>query len=264
MTYDRVCITVMNSQINGEQDTFKSSSANHLDEFHPITIIAPDAVVSECPLVRNTFVGGGARVHGSTVANTIVLSTSALTSTISDSHVVDSILSPGCSVTRNSLVDKTFLFEHSCVDGAARVSESILGPDSGVAGGECSHSLLGPLAGFHHASLLIGAVWPLGRGNLSYGCMVGANHTGRVSDQECWLGEGCFFGLGSKVKFPFNALLAPYSLFASGVVCLPQVLALPFSLVVTPSEPLPAAVSPACNVLKPGWVLEHNPYMLER
>lgn len=59
MTYDRVCITVMNSQINGEQDTFKSSSANHLDEFHPITIIAPDAVVSECPLVRNTFVGGG-------------------------------------------------------------------------------------------------------------------------------------------------------------------------------------------------------------
>ena len=47
-----------------------------------------------------------------------------------------------------------------------------------MSGGECCHSLLGPHVGFHHSSLLIATLWPLGRGNLAYGCKVIMMHRG--------------------------------------------------------------------------------------
>jgi hypothetical protein len=79
--------------------------------------------------------------------------------------------------------------------------------------------LVGPFIGIHHASLVIACTWPMGRGNVSYGAMLGANHTGRVNDQEFLSGEGCFYGLGVKLKFPFNTIEAPYSLFSGGDSC---------------------------------------------
>ena len=50
----------------------------------------------------------------------------------------------------------------------------------------------------------------------------GANHTGRSNDQEAFPGEGCFFGMGSSVKFPFNGLNSPYTLVAAGTAVLAQ------------------------------------------
>ena len=141
----------------------------------------------------------------------------------------------------------------------ARVAQSVLAPDSSVAGGECHHSLLGPFVGFHHQSLLIAAVWPLGRGNVAYGANVGANHTGRVNDQECWPGEGVFFGLGSLVKFPCNLLESPYSILVPGTVLSPQKISYPFSLISAgPGDRM------ECSSIKPGWVLYGNPYMVDR
>lgn len=92
----------------------------------------------------------------------------------------------------------------------------------------------------------------------------GANHSGRVNDQECLAGEGCFFGLGAAIKFPFNCILSPYSIIAAGVVCLPQCIAFPFSVITSPDCPIPSDLSPALNFLKPGWILYSNPYFLER
>jgi len=96
--------------------------------------------------------------------------------------------------------------------------------------------------------------------------LAGANHSGRANDQECLAGEGCFFGLGSSVKFPFHCVLSPYSIFAAGCVLLPQRLAFPFSLVSSPDRPLDPAegLSPALAVIKPAWVLSSNAYFLER
>ena len=139
----------------------------------------------------------------------------------------------------------------------------ILGPDASVSGGECSRSILGPSIGFHHSSLLIATIWPFGRGNIAYGAMVGANHTGRLNDQECFPGEGTFFGLGSSVKFPFNSLDSPYSMVAPGTVCLSQRIRFPFSLLSTQDFSINGS-SRSMNSLKPGWVLTHNPYFLDR
>ena len=97
---------------------------------------------------------------------------------------------------------------------------------------------------------------------------MGANHSGRVNDQEAALGEGVFFGLGAVVKFPFSCENAPYSIVAAGSY-LPQRVDFPFSLL-TPSDAAATAAAPgrplssALNALKPGWVLYDNAYMLER
>lgn len=77
---------------------------------------------------------------------------------------------------------------------------------------------MGPFIGIHHTSLVIACLWPYGRGNVAYGAMVGANHTGRVNDQECLSGEGVFYGLGVQIKFPFNCFNAPYSLIAGELI----------------------------------------------
>jgi len=102
----------------------------------------------------------------------------------------------------------------------------------------------------------------MGRGNLAYGAMVGANHTGRVNDQECWAGEGCFFGLGVSVKFPFNMSSSPYSIVAAGTTCPPQKISFPFSLITSPSST--SQVAQVANIITPGWVLWANPYLVER
>jgi hypothetical protein len=127
-----------------------------------------------------------------------------------------------------------------------------LGPDVHVSAGEIHASLIGPNTNAHHQSLLIGVLWPAGRGNVGYGANVGSNHTGRLPDQETVSGEGTFWGLSCVVKMPVNLLAAPYSIVAAGTVVAPgQVVAMPFSLLVDGS-------------ILPGWVCHSSPYTLAR
>ena len=89
------------------------------------------------------------------------------------------------------------------------------------------------------------------QGNVGYGANVGSNHTGKAPDQELRSGEGVFFGLGVNIKYPSNFGKAPYTIFASGVGCLPQRIEFPFSLVNTPAEPI-VGLSTAINEIIPG------------
>jgi hypothetical protein len=115
------------------------------------------------------------------------------------------------------------------------------------------------MVGFHHQSLLIAALWPGGKGNVSYGANVGSNHTGKVADQEIRPGEGVFFGLGTNIKFPSNFEEAPYSLIASGVTTLPQRVRFPFSLIMSPTENI-SSLSSAINEILPAWILYESEY----
>jgi hypothetical protein len=123
-----------------------------------------------------------------------------------------------------------------------------------VSEGEVTASLVGPFVGFHHQALLIAVRWPEGRGNVSFGAAVGCNHTSRAPDQECWLGEGTFMGLGAQVKFPVDLSLSPYSVVASGTAMPPQKVQFPFSLIRAPQS-LPSGVPAGCNELIPAWTL---------
>lgn len=88
------------------------------------------------------------------------------------------------------MVHNSVMCEHSHVERHGMLTDSVLGPNSGVAEGEVTASLCGPFVGFHHQSLLIASFWPEGKGNVGYGANVGSNHTSKAPDQELWPGEG--------------------------------------------------------------------------
>jgi hypothetical protein len=228
-------------------------------------IICRSATVRSTPLVHNVYLGPHADLTGATsVAHSTILSNRDEPVHIrSGACVSHSLVQWGCHVTTMAIVDNSVLTEHSHVERHGKVTGSIVGPNSGVAEGEVTASLLGPFVGFHHQALLIAAFWPEGKGNVGYGANVGSNHTSKAPDQEIWPGEGAFFGLGVNVKFPANFTQAPYSIFASGVSALPQRITFPFSLINSPAVHYPG-ISPAYNEIIPAWLLTDNLYTLKR
>lgn len=228
-------------------------------------IVCAGARVTNTGRVVDSFVGPGAVIDNATaVVRSVLLSLPDEKSAVLDgAYVCDSILQWGADATTMAIVDRSILCEHSHAERHGKVTDSIVGPNSGVAEGECTASLLGPFVGFHHQSLIIAAMWPEGKGNVGYGANVGSNHTAKAPDQEIWCGEGTFFGLSVNVKFPCNFSGSPYSILASGVTCLPQKFDFPFSLINSPAAAIPGA-SPMYNEVMPGWVLSDNIYMVMR
>jgi len=242
----------------------KRAKYNRNDAYvrYDMSIICDDVELTSCCMVRNSFIGSYCKIKDSTINS----STALAHCEISSVNIVDAVLHQSCKVTTGAQLNGVLMFPHSSVTCNAKVTDSVLGPDSSVSVGECKNSLLGPLVGFHHQALLVSTAWAMGRGNIAYGGMVGANHTSRRDDQECFPGEGCFFGMGASVKFPFNCLASPYSVVAANTVCQAQKISFPFSLVGSPQHPYPAGqnIAQTMSCLKPGWVLASNPYFIER
>ena len=231
----------------------------------PKGIVCAGARVCNTGRVVDTFVGPGAVIdNANAVVRSVLLSLPEEKSAATDgAYVCDSVLQWGSDANTMAIVDRSVLCEHSHAERHGKVTDSIVGPNSGVAEGECTASLLGPFVGFHHQSLLIAAMWPEGKGNVGYGANVGSNHTGKAPDQEIWCGEGTFFGLGVNIKFPSNFSGSPYALIASGCTCLPQKMDFPFALVNSPAERI-EGISPVYNEMMPGWVLSDNIYAVMR
>jgi len=222
------------------------------------TIIGKYAVLNFVN-ISNSIIGSYCQINSSTINNSTLMTSQSSPIIISEYSTLNAcILHDNVQIGRYCSSENVFFIENSMLGDYARVSNSIIGPDASLSGGECHHCILGPFIGFHHHSLLIASLWPLGRGNIGYGAMIGANHTGRVNDQECWIGEGVFFGLGSAIKFPFNIMASPYSIIASSTICLPQKISFPFSLIMTNTD------NSMNNIIKPGWILTSNPYMIRR
>jgi hypothetical protein len=227
--------------------------------------IGRGAVVCHTPRVRNCFVGPFARIDGATlVSDCTLLSTEEEPSRIeSGACVRESILQWSCRVDTLAVVERSVLTEHSSVERHAKVMDSLLGPNTNVAEGEVKCSLVGPFVGFHHQALLIAALWPEGKGNVSHGANAGSNHTTRAPDQEFWPGEGLFLGLGVNLLFPLNFRRAPYSVLAAGLRVSPQKVEYPFSLLRAPSAASPA-IPVNCNEILPAWMLSENLYAIRR
>jgi len=228
-------------------------------------VIEEGAVIKNTQKISDTFVGPYTVIDNAVmIKNTTILSNVEEKAEILDgAYVKDSIVQWGSEVASGAIVDSSCLTEHSHVERHGKVTQSILGPNTGIAEGEVTASLVGPFVGFHHQSLLIAAFWPEGKGNIGYGANVGSNHTSKAPDQEIWPGEGAFFGLGTNIKFPSDFSKSPYTIIASGVNALPQKVTFPFSLINSRSLDLDG-VSPAFNEISPGWVLSDNIYTIKR
>lgn len=231
----------------------------------PFGVIERGGVIRHTRRVEDVYVGEGALIDGATnVQNCTLLSAPEERTGISHGAFVrNSCLQYGCDVTSMAIVDDSVLTEHSHVERHGKVTQSIIGPNTGIAEGEVTASLIGPFVGFHHQAMLIAALWPEGKGNVGYGANVGSNHTSKAPDQEIWCGEGFFFGLGVNVKFPADFTSAPYGLIATAVDTLPQKVEFPFCLINKRSRDF-ADVPPAYNEIFPAWVLSENLYAVLR
>ena len=203
--------------------------------------------------VSNVYCSGDAKIQSSSVSNIIMLPQSSIKNSVVDS----AFLQWKSAINNNSNVTSSMLMECSEIGPNSVVASTILGPDSHVSCGEVHCSVIGPNTNSHHQSLLISALWPTGRGNVGYGSNIGSNHTGRIPDQECTVGEGIFWGLGSVIKFPVDLSKSFYSVVAAGVQLPPQSVAMPFSLIMAGSKH-------GMNEIVPGWLLQSSPYTILR
>lgn len=227
--------------------------------------IGDNAAIRNCQRVQDTFVGPHALIDGLVLLeNSCVLSSEEERTRLEGGALVkNSVVQWGCHVDSMAIIQDSVLCEHSGAERHAKITASIIGPNSHVGEGEVTASLVGPFVGFHHQSLLIAAYWPEGKGNVAYGANIGSNHTSRLPDQEIRPGEGNFFGLGTNIKFPSDFSQAPYSIIATGAMTLPQKVLFPFSLINTPAARI-EGISPAYNEIIPAWVLANNMYMVKR
>ncbi|MCM8781712.1 MAG: DUF4954 family protein [Candidatus Omnitrophica bacterium] len=228
-------------------------------------IVEKGAKIKNTQQLLDTYVGSYADIDNArSVVNSMILSNKEEETKISDgAYVKNSLIQWGCEVTSMAIVTNSVLIEHSHVERHGKVTDSIIGANTGIAEGEVTACLVGPFVGFHHQALLIAAFWPEGKGNVGYGANVGSNHTSKAPDQEIWPGEGTFFGLGTNIKFPSDFTKAPYSIIATAVNALPQKVTFPFSLINSPADRFDG-ISPAYNEIMPGWVLSDNIFTIRR
>ncbi len=256
----------MDRMDNGFIEYYREKLTGYMDELEsPFGVICGNSIIRNTGSISGSFIGEYVNIDGAqAVINSTVLGGKEETTEISHgAFISNSCIQWGSSVTSMGIVDGSVLTEHAHVERHGKVIRSILGPNTGVAGGEVTSSLLGPFVGFHHQSMVIAALWPEGKGNVGYGANIGSNHTSRAPDQEIVCGEGIFFGLGVNIKYPSNFSKAPYSIIATAVETLPQRMTFPFSLINKPGEII-QGLQPAINEIFPAWVLGNNMYAVLR
>ncbi|TVQ28526.1 MAG: DUF4954 family protein [Spirochaetaceae bacterium] len=228
--------------------------------------IGPDSVINGGAVLRRAYVGAGRTIEGAFTIED---------STLLGSGHGDAAACRGGGIIRGSILtarawvgdfgrcSASMLFEESSVSNGGQVSLSVLGFRTGVSQGEVTASVLGPLVGVHHKSLVIACMWPEGLGNVGSGAQVGSNHTSRLPDQSMIAGEGMFFGLATAIKYPANYRESPYSVIATGLITGPQRVRFPFSLI-TMLDDAPADAPAGYNRIIPGWMISHNLFALLR
>ena len=229
------------------------------------TILCADSRLLQVETLTNSYVASGSIIDGCKLVaeSTLLGSMEEPVRVLGAASVQNSILQWGSRVESGATVHGSLLAEYACVQDQGSLQDSLLGPNSVVGRGEVVSCLLGPFVALHHQSMLISTLWPEGKGNISSGANVGANHTGRAPDQEFWPGEGMFIGLGVNVRFPADFTQAPYTVLACSVTTSPQRVEFPFSLINSPTHTFPH-LSPTLNQIIPAWLLTDSLYTLKR
>src|SRR5262245_44279591 len=113
-------------------------------------ILERGAVVRNTPRVHNAYLGPHARVDGATLVSDCTLLSSAEepAEVLSGACVRDALLQWGCRVDTLAVVERAVLTEHSHAERHGKVTGSLLGPNTAVAAGEVTASLVGPFVGF--------------------------------------------------------------------------------------------------------------------
>ncbi|CAJ1895120.1 unnamed protein product [Cylindrotheca closterium] len=219
-----------------------------------MNVLTKSNVLRDTPTIENIYLHENASIEAATSVSKVTMLPDSIIG--SSCTVSNALLQWNAGVSDNSSITDVLLMERAHCGPSGIVVESVMGPDVHTSAGEVHASVIGPNTNAHHQSLVIGVLWPLGRGNVGYGANVGSNHTGRLPDQETASGEGTFWGLSCVIKFPVDLTFAPYSIVAAGTTLSPQRVCMPFSLILEQQS--------GGNEIIPGWVLQSSPYTLAR
>ena len=250
-------------KITNNDDDDDDTSTKLFSRSLAFNVLSSGSMIRDTATVKNVYLYRSSIIEAAcSVINATLLPSAQITNSSTVSNV---LMQWKATITDNSKINNVLMMEHSHCGPSSIMESTVMGPDSHASAGEVHASIIGPQTNAHHQSLLIGVLWPLGRGNVAYGANVGSNHTGRLPDQECTVGEGIFWGLNCIVKFPIDLTLSPYSMIAAGTKLSPQRIGMPFSLIVESSVHCPAQQQKQqWNDIIPGWVIQHSPYTLIR
>ena len=221
------------------------------------------AAIINTNTIRNSFIDDTTVISGAlSISDSCIFgSEDSITSAGSGVNIAESIIGQGCRIDSLAVIHKSIIMEYSTAERQCMISESIIGANSAIGGGEITSALVGPFTAAHHGSLLIACIWPKGRGNIGYGANIGSNHTSRLPDQEIFPGEGMFFGLDTSIKFPADYTMSPYTVISTGTTTLPQRVEYPFSLITAERS---NDILFSFNELIPAWMLSDNIYSIIR
>ena len=129
-----------------------------------VNIISNNAYACNVPNLQDVYLSSRSYIDSaSSVVQAILLPESF----ISNGSLVEKVLLQWkAQISNGAHVHNSILMECAAAETASIVNSSVIGPDSHVGGGETQHTLLGPNTNAHHQSLMIGVIWPLGRGNI--------------------------------------------------------------------------------------------------
>lgn len=137
MNYVAIC----NQLFKGKNTVTENSDAIRLCSSH-YSIIGDKSMVVGCDKIYNSLIGPNCKISSSTLDNCILLSSfSNPISVLAGARLSHCIMNESCSASSNCHAEFVYMCEHSSIGDCARVSHSVLGPDSAVAGGECCHCI---------------------------------------------------------------------------------------------------------------------------
>jgi hypothetical protein len=116
-----------------------------------VNIVDTGSRLINCPRIVDAFIGASSIVEGSELESVTLLSDAKEPVHVRGGACVrNALLQWGCDVDTMSVVNNALMCEHSDAERHAKLLDSILGPNSGVAEGEVTSCLVGPFVGFHH------------------------------------------------------------------------------------------------------------------
>ena len=180
----------------------------------PIGHIGDSAELRNCLAITNVTIESSAE-EPTKVSNVVTLA--------------DGIVGYGCEV-RNGVIAQRFMIGEKVrlLDGL-RLTDSVVGDNSTLAGAEVTASMVFPFHEQHHSSSFLIAAAVEGQSNVAAGCVIGSNHNSRAADGELVAGRGFWPALCTSLKH--SSRFASYCLLVKGDYPHELNIALPFALV---------------------------------
>lgn len=226
-------------------------------ELNTYGIVENDAVIKNCTLLKDVWVGSSAYIKGAfKLKNISVLSSEEEPTQIGEGvELVNGILGYGSRVFYQAVAVRFVIGRNCQVKYGARILNTILGDNSTVSCCELLNNLIFPFHEQHHNSSFLIASTIQGQSNIASAATIGSNHNSRSPDGEMIAGRGFWPGLCS--DFKYDSRFASFVLVSKGSYQNELNITYPFSLVATSHDD--------CSVhIIPGYWFLYNMFAIVR